>query len=146
MHRLVNSTRMNARTHVHTHTNKRTHNTQLTQQYMHHTTPHHTTPHHTTHTYTTLHTHTHTHTHTQTQTNKHTNTTHTKQKKAKSLAATKRSCRPSEPALGCLGTTQALQAGASKSTSEGASTLQVTLCHAPGWRFGHPRSHLDLTH
>jgi len=56
------------------------------------------------------------------------------------------SCRPSEPALGCLDTTQALRAGASKSTWRRANTLQVTLRHAPGWRCGHPKFHLDLTH
>jgi len=51
--------------------------------------------------------------------------------KAKSLVAAKWSRGPSEPALGCLGTAQALQAGASKSTWEGAGIPQVVLCHAP---------------
>jgi len=45
--------------------------------------------------------------------------------KPKPLAVTKWSRQPSEPALGFLGTTQALRAGASKSTWERASTPQV---------------------
>ena len=62
----------------------------------------------------------HTHTHTLT-------LTHTKQKsKEKSLAATKRSCQPSE-AMGRLGTTQALKASAAWGR---ASTPQVGLYHA----------------
>jgi len=86
------------------------------------------------HTHTT-HTHT-THTHTLHTIPTHTTHTHYTKSKAKLLAAAKQSRQPSEQALGCLGTTQALRAGASKSTLEGrggrASTPKVELCHAPG--------------
>ena len=44
----------------------------------------------------------------------HRHTEKAKQKKAKSLAAAKQSCQPSEE-LGCLGTTQTLRASADKS-------------------------------
>ena len=75
---------------------------------------------HTHYTYIQLHTYNYTHTHNYTHTytlhyshTLHYIQTHThkaKQSKAKSLAAAKRSRQPSEPALGCLGTTQALRA------------------------------------
>ena len=50
-------------------------------------------------------------------------------KRAKSLAAAKWPCQPSEPALGFLSTTQDTK---SKSTWGRASTPQMELCHAPG--------------
>jgi len=50
---------------------------------------------------------------------------HTHKSKTKSLAAAKQSRRPSDPALGYLGTTQVLGAGASNFTWGRASTPQV---------------------
>jgi len=58
-------------------------------------------------------THSLTHTHTHTRARAHTHT-HARTQKAKSPAAAKWSRQPSDPALGYLGTTQALRAGASK--------------------------------
>ena len=107
--------------HSYIHAYIHTHHTYTTHIHMHYT---HYTHTHTTHTVHTLHTHTHT----------------------KSLATAKQSCQSSKPALGCLGTTQALKAGASKPTWGRVSNPQMELCYAPGWWCGHPRSHLDLTH
>jgi len=111
-------------THVHTHTrmHTRTHYTHT------HTTHKHT--HYTYNTHTTLHARTHAHAHTQT-THTHKLHTHKLRTHTKSLAAAKRSRRPSGM-LGCLGTTQVLWASAGKSTRGRASTPQVGLYHAQG--------------
>ena len=76
----------------------------------------------------------------------HIHTLHKKQtSKAKSLAATKRSRRPSE-ALGCLGTTQALRASAWFTTHTHARTHTNTNAHTNAHINAHTHTHTNTLH